>query len=53
MFQHSAPTQLAYGRTYANVTDVPIENILPFAFSFGIEGPKMKHRAKVLLELCI
>jgi hypothetical protein len=42
MFQHSAPTLLAYGATYANITDVPIENILPFAFPFGIGGPKMK-----------
>jgi hypothetical protein len=53
MFQRSAPTLLAYGRTYANVTDVPIENILPFAFSFGIGRPKMKCRVKVSLELCI
>jgi hypothetical protein len=42
LFQHSAPTLLAYGGTYANITDVPIENILPFAFPFGIGGPKMK-----------
>ena len=53
MFQHSAPTLLAYGGTYANVNDVPIENILPFAFPFGIGGPKMKCRTKVSLELCI
>jgi hypothetical protein len=53
MFQCSAPTLLAYGGTYANVIDVPIENILPFAFSFGIGGPKMKCRTKVSLELCI
>jgi hypothetical protein len=53
MFQHSAPTLLAYGGTDANVNDVPIENILPFAFPFGIGGPKMKCRTKVSLELCI
>jgi hypothetical protein len=41
MFQHSAPTLLTYGGTYANVTDVPNENILPFAFPFEIGGPKM------------
>jgi hypothetical protein len=51
MFQHSAPTLLAYGGTYANVNDIPIENILPFAFPFGIGGPKMKCRMKVSLEL--
>jgi hypothetical protein len=53
MFQRSSPTLLVYGGTYANVNDVPIENILPFAFLFGIGGPKMKCRTKVSLELCI
>ncbi len=53
MFQHSAPTLLAYGGTCANVNDVPIENILSFAFPFGIGGPKMKRRTRVSLELCI
>ncbi len=53
MFQCSTPTLLANGGTYDNVNDVPIENILPFAFPFGIRGPKMKHRMKVSLELCI
>ncbi len=53
LFQHSAPTLLAYGGTYANITDVPIENILLFAFPFGIGGPKMKRRVKVSLQLCI
>ncbi len=42
LFQHSAPTLLAYDSTYAKITDVPIENILPFAFPFGIGGPIMK-----------
>jgi hypothetical protein len=53
MFHHSAPRLLAYGGTYANVTDIPIENILPFAFPFGIGGPKMNQRVKVSLELCV
>jgi hypothetical protein len=43
---------LAYGGTYANITDVLIENILPLAFLFGIGGPKMKQRVKVSLQLC-
>ena len=42
MFQRSAPTLLAYGGTYAKNADMKIENILPFAFSFGIGGPKME-----------
>jgi hypothetical protein len=53
MFQRSAPTLLAYGGTYAKNADIKIENILPFAFSFGIGGPKMQRRVRVSLELCI
>jgi hypothetical protein len=53
MFQHSASTLLACGGTYANIIDVQIENILPFAFPFGIGGPKMKQRLQVSLQLCI
>ena len=53
MFQHFTSTLLAYGGTYANITDVPIENILPFAVPFGIGGPKMKQRVQVSLQLCI
>jgi hypothetical protein len=49
LFQHCAPTLLVCGGTYANITDVPIENILPFAFPFGIGGPKIKQRVKVSL----
>jgi hypothetical protein len=53
MFQRSAPTRLAYGGTYAKNADMKIENILPFAFPFGIGGPIMQQRVKVSLELCI
>ncbi len=42
MFQRSAPTLLAYSGTYAKNADMKIENILPFAFPFGIGGPKMQ-----------
>jgi hypothetical protein len=48
-----APTLLALGGTYANNVEMQVENILPFAFPFGIGGPKMKRRVKVSLELCI
>jgi hypothetical protein len=30
-----------------------VENILPFAFPFGIGGPNMKQKVKVSFELCI
>ncbi len=53
MFWHSAPTLLAYGGTYAKNADMKIENLLPFAFPFGIGGPTMEQSVKVSLELCI
>jgi hypothetical protein len=48
-----APTLLALGGTYANNVELQVENILPFAFPFGIGGPKMNRRVKVSLKLCI
>ena len=53
MFQHSAPTLLACGGTYTNLKEMNVKNILPFAFPFGIGGPKMKQKVKVSYELCI
>jgi hypothetical protein len=53
MFNHSEPTLLVYGGTYANNLEMKVENILPFAFPFGVKDPKMKQRVKVSLELCI
>jgi hypothetical protein len=53
IFQRFAPTLLAYGGTYANITDVSIENILPFAFPFVIGGQKMKQKVELSLQLCI
>jgi hypothetical protein len=48
-----APTLLALDGTYANNVEMNVENILPFAFPFGVGGPKMKQKVKVSLELCI
>jgi hypothetical protein len=53
MFQHSAPTLLAYDGTYAHLKEMNVKNILPFAFPCGIGGPKMKQKVKVSYELCI
>jgi hypothetical protein len=53
MFQCSAPTLLAYGGTYAHLKETNVENMLSFAFPFGIGGPKMKQYVKVSYELCI
>ncbi len=53
MFQCSALTLLAYGSTYFNLKEMNVKNILPFAFPFGIGGPKVKQKVKVSYELCI
>jgi hypothetical protein len=53
IMKRSAPTLLALGGTYANNVEMNVENILPFAFPFGIGGPKMNRKVKVSLELCI
>jgi hypothetical protein len=53
IFQCSAPTLLEYGGTYANLKEMNLKNILPFAFPFGIGGPKMKQKVKVSYALCI
>ena len=53
IMKRCAPTLLALGGTYANNVEMQIENILPFAFPFGIGGPKMKRRVKVSLQQCI
>jgi hypothetical protein len=45
MFQHSVPTLLAYGGTYAKNADMKIENILPFAFPLGIGGPRLETKS--------
>ncbi len=54
IMKRCAPTLLALGGTNANNVEMNVENILvPFAFPFGIGGPKMKRKVKVSLELCI
>jgi hypothetical protein len=47
------PTLLTLGGTYSSNVEMNVENIILFAFPFGIGGPKMKQRVKVALELCI
>ena len=53
IMKRSAPTLLVLGGTYAKNVEMIVENILPFAFPFGIGGPKMNHKVNVSLELCI
>ncbi len=53
IMNHCAPTLLSLGGTYYSNGEMNVKNILPFAFLFGMGGPKMKRRVKVSLELCI
>jgi hypothetical protein len=53
IMNHCAPTLLMLGGTYSSNVEMNDKNILPFAFPFGIGGPKMKQRVKIALELCI
>jgi hypothetical protein len=53
IMKRCAPTLLVLGGTYANNVEMNVENILLFAFLFGIGGPKMKRKVKVSLELFI
>jgi hypothetical protein len=53
LLQRSAPHLLVYGGTYANNVEMNVENILLFAFPFGIGGPRMKQWVKASLLLCI
>ena len=40
----TAPTLLVYGGNYVNEREIREEEILPFAFPYGIGGPKMNRR---------
>ena len=53
LINRSAPTLLVSGGNFANERELRVEDVLPFAFPFGIGGPKMKRRAKVSTEACI
>jgi len=53
LLNRSAPTLLPIGGKYANMKELKVEDVLPFAFPFGIGGPKMNRRTKVSLGACI
>lgn len=44
MMNRSTPTLLAIGGQYAKSNEINVENVLPFAFPYGIGGPKMNRR---------
>ena len=44
LMNRTAPTLLVYGGNYVNEREIRVEDILPFAFPYGIGGPKMNRR---------
>ena len=42
MVDRTAPTLLAVGGNYAKSHEMGVENVIPFAFPWGIGGPNMK-----------
>jgi len=53
MLKRSAPILLVSGGNQANTIEMNVEDVLPFAFPFGIGGPKMKRKLKVSSQKCI
>jgi hypothetical protein len=53
MVNRTAPTLLAVGGNYAKSHEMGVENVIPFAFPWGIGGPNMKRRTPVSVEACI
>ena len=53
LLNKSAPTLLACGGSYARAKELPLESVLPFAFPYGLGGPKMDRRTKVSMEVCL
>ena len=48
----SSPTLLAIGGQYANMKELDVENVLPFAFPFGLGGPGGRRRTPISSEAC-
>ncbi|KAL7525509.1 hypothetical protein ACHAXR_005955, partial [Thalassiosira sp. AJA248-18] len=53
MLNESNPKLLVYGGNYAKMGEIKVENLLPFAFPFGMGGPKSKRPTRVSFELCL
>jgi len=53
MLNDATPTLLVYGGKYANMKELDLENLLPFAFPYGIGTPKQNRPVRVSFEACI
>ena len=48
MMNCTAPTLLAVGENYAQAHDMDVENVLPFAFLWGIGGSSIDRKLQCL-----
>ena len=53
MFNQANPTLLVYGGKYTNMAEIELENLLPFAFPYGVGTPKQKRPNRVSFQACI
>ena len=52
LINQSAPTLLTIGGDYANMKELKVEDVLPFAFLFGLGGPSCSKRTQISKEAC-
>ena len=53
MLNQQTPTLLVYGGKYADLRELPLEKMLPFAFPYGLGTPKQRRPVQVSVESCI
>ena len=50
IMNHTAPTLLAVDGNYAKAHDLDVDNVLPFAFPWGIGGPDMNRKTALFSD---
>lgn len=53
LLTQTEPTLLTVGGTYADMKTLRVEDVLPFAFPFGIGGPGGPRRTRISKEACL
>jgi hypothetical protein len=53
MLKDEKPTLLVYGGNYMKSSEINVEDLLPFAFPYGLGGPKSRRPTSVSFESCI
>ena len=52
MIDRTMPTLLVSGRTYADMTELQLEDVCPMQFPWGQGGPKVKRRSNISVVDC-